>query len=133
MMYLDESDPCWKGYEMIGMKQKDGRKVPNCVPIKESEGYCPQCLVEYIKRCDEMNEYITIMQPGLNEAEYRGRKVKLGKPMRGDVKKFKVYVKNAKGNVVKVNFGHAGIAAHRPPAPRAPRPRTRWHRPGARR
>ena len=107
MMYLDESDPCWKGYEMIGMKQKDGRKVPNCVPIKESEGYCPQCLVEYIKRCDEMNEYITIMQPGLNEAEYQGRKVKLGKPFLtpGGPKKRAVYVKNAKGNVVKVNFG----------------------------
>lgn len=41
----------------------------------------------------------------LNEAEYQGRKVKLGKPMRGDVKKFKVYVKNPKGKVVKVNFG----------------------------
>ena len=39
------------------------------------------------------------------EAEYRGRKVKLNKPMRGDVKKFKVYVKNPKGNIVKVNFG----------------------------
>ncbi len=41
----------------------------------------------------------------LDEAEYQGRKVKLGKPMRGDVKKFKVYVRNPKGNVVKVNFG----------------------------
>lgn len=41
----------------------------------------------------------------LDEAEYRGRKVPLGKPMRGDVKKFKVYVKGPKGNVVKVNFG----------------------------
>lgn len=41
----------------------------------------------------------------LTEAEYQGRSVKLGKPMRGDVKKFKVYVKNPKGNVVKVNFG----------------------------
>lgn len=41
----------------------------------------------------------------LNEAEYQGRTVKLGKPTRGDVKKFKVYVKNPKGNVVKVNFG----------------------------
>lgn len=40
-----------------------------------------------------------------NEAEYQGRKVSLGKPMAGDVKKSKVYVKNAKGNVVKVNFG----------------------------
>lgn len=42
----------------------------------------------------------------LEEAEYRGRKVKLNKPMRGDVKKFKVYVKDPKtGNVKKVNFG----------------------------
>lgn len=41
----------------------------------------------------------------LDEAEYRGRKVPLGKPMRGDVKKFKVYVKNPSGNIVKVNFG----------------------------
>lgn len=40
------------------------------------------------------------------EAEYRGRKVKLNKPMRGDVKKFKVYVKDPKtGNIKKVNFG----------------------------
>jgi len=39
------------------------------------------------------------------EAKYQGREVPLGKPMKGDVKKSKVYVKNAKGNVVKVNFG----------------------------
>jgi len=47
---------------------------------------------------------------GLVEAEYQGRKVKLGKPMQGDKKKFKVYVKNDKGNVVKVNFGQGGDA-----------------------
>ena len=47
---------------------------------------------------------------GLVEAEYQGRKVKLGKPMQGDAKKFKVYVKNPKGNVVKVNFGQGGKA-----------------------
>jgi hypothetical protein len=42
----------------------------------------------------------------LDEAEYRGRKVKLGKPMRGDVKKFKVYVRDPKTkNIKKVNFG----------------------------
>jgi hypothetical protein len=45
----------------------------------------------------------------LQEAEYQGRKVKLNKPMAGDVKKFKVYVKNDKGNVVKVNFGQKGV------------------------
>ena len=43
------------------------------------------------------------------EAEYQGRKVKLNKPMQGDTKKFKVYVKDPKtGNVKKVNFGHGG-------------------------
>ena len=47
----------------------------------------------------------------VNEAEYQGRKVTLNKPMQGDVKKSKVYVKNAKGNVVKVNFGHGGSSA----------------------
>ena len=42
----------------------------------------------------------------LEEAEYHGRKVPLGKPMKGDVKKFKVYVRDPKtGNVKKVNFG----------------------------
>ena len=42
----------------------------------------------------------------VDEAEYRGRKVKLGKPMRGDVKKFKVYVRDPKTkNIKKVNFG----------------------------
>jgi hypothetical protein len=36
---LSEKDgPCWKGYEMVGMKMKDGKEVPNCVPLqKEAE------------------------------------------------------------------------------------------------
>ncbi len=54
---------------------------------------------------DFHEEYGYLGYADLFEAEYQGRKVKLNKPMRGDVKKFKVYVKNAKGNVVKVNFG----------------------------
>ena len=45
----------------------------------------------------------------MDEAEYQGRKVKLGKPMQGDVKKFKVYVRDPKTkNIKKVNFGHGG-------------------------
>ena len=47
----------------------------------------------------------------LYEAEYQGRKVQLGKIMQGDIKKFKVYVKNDKGKVVKVNFGFGGKSA----------------------
>jgi len=47
----------------------------------------------------------------ITEAEYQGRKVQLGKIMQGDIKKFKVYVKNDKGKVVKVNFGFGGKSA----------------------
>ena len=33
-----KSGPCWEGYEMVGMKMKGKRKVPNCVPVKKSKG-----------------------------------------------------------------------------------------------
>ncbi len=50
----------------------------------------------------------------INEAEYQGREVKLGKPTTGDVKKFKVYVKDPKtGNVKKVNFGDPNMEIKR--------------------
>jgi hypothetical protein len=60
----------------------------------------------------DIKEFVQFMReytPSLNEAEYQGRKVELGKIMQGDVKKFKVYVNNDKGNVVKVNFGQKGM------------------------
>ena len=65
--------------------------------VEETDNYCPHCLAEYIM--ERVNK--------LEEAEYRGRKVSLGKPFLtpGGPKKRSVYVKNAKGNVVKVNFG----------------------------
>ncbi len=61
---------------------------------------CVACLIEQLDTaacgCPDL----------VYEAEYRGRKVTLNKPTRGDVKKFKVYVKDPKtGNVKKVNFG----------------------------
>ncbi len=57
---------------------------------------CPACLEELLE------SQTTILQ----EAKYQGRTVTLNKPMKGDVKKFKVYVKDPKtGNVKKVNFG----------------------------
>ena len=55
-------------------------------------------------------EWLTEKMKSITAAEYQVRKVKLNKPMQGDVKKFKVYVKNPKGNVVKVNFGQGGGA-----------------------
>ena len=47
-------------------------------------------------------------------AKYQGRSVKLNKPMRGDVKKFKVFVRDrSTGNVKKVNFGQKGMSIGR--------------------
>ena len=156
-------NPCWKGYEAYGTKEKGGKTVPNCVPVNEekTEGEdCPHCnnqgwyavsdkytgepaqeqcewchtnpkskfnmeeqdLEEYYESpkwdmipegdehtCegDEFYEMYGDFNADakIEEAEYQGRKVKLGVPMKGDVKKSKVFVKNPKGNVVKVNFG----------------------------
>ena len=95
---------CWVGYKQVGMKDKGGKKVPNCVK-EVYDIYWENNLGEscgYTFEFDKEND--------LNEAEYQGRKVKLGKPMQGDTKKFIVYVKNPKGNVVKVNFGQGGGA-----------------------
>jgi hypothetical protein len=94
---------CWVGYKQIGMKDKGGKKVPNCVK-EEVELYYE----ENGKGYGYTFEFIT--DKSLQEAEYQGRKVKLNKIMQGDAKKFKVYVKNPKGNVVKVNFGQGGDA-----------------------
>lgn len=74
--------------------------MENIQELKEGE-FCPQCLAEYIK------EHWNV----LLEAEYKGRKVQLGKPFLtpDGPSKRAVYVKNDKGNVVKVNFGQKGV------------------------
>ena len=65
--------------------------------IDETSEYCQACLEEYINQHSNL----------LVEAEYHGRKVQLGKPFYtpDGPKKRSVYVKNANGKVVKVNFG----------------------------
>jgi hypothetical protein len=117
---LNEESPCWKGYQQVGMKTKDGKEVPNCVPVSEDisnyEDDYDELDVDDEDEEDFLNylkNYKTELKEAncncVNEAEYQGRDVKLGKPMAGDVKKFKVYVKNPAGNVVKVNFGQKGV------------------------
>lgn len=169
-------EDCWDGYKQVGGKMKNGKQVPNCVPINEEE-ISPENeremiegiaeivrgikdidnrkesakkqikqlkaegikldVKEFLSLCGFKNkqeeideydvetiqeiqdfkqfirEYATLLTEGncncITEAEYRGRKVQLGKPMQGDVKKFKVYVKNPAGKVVKVNFGQKGM------------------------
>ena len=102
------------------MKYRE-RQLEECecteTQIREGNCDCDENIVEYDVETYEdfqnfakfIREYNGLLSeatcPCLLEAEYQGRKVKLGKPMQGDVKKFKVYVKNGEGNVVKVNFG----------------------------
>ena len=58
--------------------------------------------------------YDSLHEGTMDEAKYQGREVPLGKPMAGDVKKSKVYVRDpATGNIKKVNFGHGGTSAKR--------------------
>ena len=145
---LDEA--CWDGYKQVGMKDKGGRQVPNCVPVSEdidSDDDVNYGLVEpeeYDVEDEDMEDFIAFMRgydknlnegcQCLREAEYQGREVQLGKPMQGDVKKFKVYVKNPKGNVVKVNFVQKGMKIRKsnPKARKSFRARMNCDSPGPR-
>ena len=65
--------------------------------------------VEMVESVSNINEWGEVEE----EAEYQGRKVKLNNPMKGDIKKTKVYVRNDKGNVVKVEFGDPNMEIKR--------------------
>ena len=134
-------EACWDGYSpgaQTGVKTKDsptrpGKRVPNCEEINEYDVVNEQDYKQFKAFLEEMISVSEGPVP-LEEAEYRGRKVKLNKPMQGDVAKFKVYVKNPKGNVVKVNFGAKGmrIRKNNPKARKSFRARHRCDKPGPR-
>ena len=145
------NEACWEGYKQVGGKMKNGKMVPNCVPISEdinSDDDVNYGLVEpeeYDVEDEDMEDFISFMrnyskqlsEANCNcvyEAEYQGREVKLGKPMQGDIKKFKVYVKNPAGNVVKVNFGQKGMKIRKsnPAARKSFRARMNCDNPGPR-
>ena len=113
LQLLEKSKGLWHN---IHAKRKRGEK-----PAKPGDKDYPKTLdiEEYdVENAQDLKEFLSYMKENfdglsestLEEAEYQGSKVKLGKPSQGDTKKFKVYVKNPKGNVVKVNFGHGGTS-----------------------
>jgi hypothetical protein len=159
------NEACWEGYKQVGGKMKNGRMVPNCVPISEAESAAQQAAIainmkkkgikpktedinndydELDVEPEEIDDFIDFLKAYKNtldegcqcltEAEYQGRQVSLGKPMQGDVKKFKVYVKNPAGNVVKVNFGQKGMKIRKsnPAARKSFRARMNCDNPGPR-
>ena len=84
------NEACWDGYKQVGMKKKGNKEVPNCVPEEK-----------------ELNEWGEV-----TEVDAKSGK-ELNNPTKGDVKKYKVYVKNAKGNVIKVEFGDPNMSIQR--------------------
>ena len=83
-------EKCWVGWTQRGMKKKGDKEVPNCVPEEK-----------------ELNEWGEV-----TEVDAKSGK-ELNNPTKGDVKKYKVYVKNAKGNVIKVEFGDPNMSIQR--------------------
>lgn len=132
---LEQDDPCWKKYRQLGTKKKDGEEVPNCIPIKpikeekdtkeeanyqdkpKNGQYCEDCTMwREPNKCTAVEGVISPEgwcsyfeekeEDELEEATYQGRDVPLNKPMKGDVKKSKVFVDpDGDGKATKVNFG----------------------------
>lgn len=97
--YIEESD----GKFIVTMTSENGEEL--------TEQFSPDTVMGFIDNLEEssFNEY----GDQIEVYESEGKKVKLNKIMRGDVKKYKVYVKNDKGNVVKVNFGDPNMEIKR--------------------
>jgi len=127
-----KDNPCWKGYKPVGTKKKNGKTVPNCVPkesLEEKEERThkggtivrtDKGLKHYAKYDDDKEDDYdddkldksriykiekATKPDDIDEAEYHGKNVPLGKKLPGDVKKSKVYVRKPNGKIVKVNFG----------------------------
>ena len=136
-----KSEDCWDGYHQQGMKKKGDKVVPNCVKEAASPAQQAAIAISKKKKFKEMMgagefgtkkltdkykkdtpnqvdedcdcDYSDVV---ISEAEYQGRSVKLNDPFRlpsGNKKKFGVYVKNAKGNIVKVTFGDPNMEIKR--------------------
>jgi len=190
-------EKCWTGYKQIGMKNKGGKPVPNCVPedvtdrhashkvirVKDGNNFTyrkvyeePISIAKYsvakpvvgdaadgpdkvtktpanfkevrkalagIRESYDLNESFSAgftltpfardygmtietafhhhpdVQNAIDEAEYQGKTVPLNKPMKGDVKKSKVYVDpDGDGKAKKVNFGDKNLSIKKDQPPR---------------
>ena len=66
----DADDPCWEGYEMVGFKNVDGKKVPNCVPINaEKQEMSEDDANEWLSHLSGLGETIDEEQWELMESE----------------------------------------------------------------
>jgi hypothetical protein len=101
---MDADDKRFDDIEESGLqaylgKKKYGEEGMKALQKAGREGASKEKMAQIRAKHDKLDE------EEMDEAKYQGREVPLGKPMAGDVKKSKVYVRGPKGNVVKVNFG----------------------------
>ena len=106
---VDYDDPLQRAVSNFSFESEDEFEPHMMYDPETGEGKMAHTEADHLKMKDMGWTHDNPKTKEIEEAEYQGRKVKLGKPMAGDVKKFKVYVKNPKGNVVKVNFGQKGV------------------------
>ena len=104
--------------EYVEKVLKKDKKLKNLmIPKKGKAGTTKYSRSKAMRRTDKFSDYQMMMKNSWGEvteaAEYQGKKVELNNPTRGDVKKYKVYVKNDKGNVVKVEFGDPNMEIKR--------------------
>ena len=150
----DIDEACWDSHKQVGMKKKNGKMVPNCVPKEEveedyrlknepyHEGLSASTARARVKHWKEMDKKSdrdpSAYEPApgdktaktkLSKHTLKYRKMygeeiteeekknpKLGKVSRlpsGSAKKFQVFVRNAKGNIVSVKFGDPGLEIKR--------------------
>jgi len=124
----DLKDACWTGYTAVGMKMKNGKKVPNCVPVKEAKevgddptgSSAQETLVKkggkttVAKPIAEASSVAVRMQRALDRikakreaSEQRGREVlqpKKPEPVKEDVEQLDELSPNALGDYMKA--GH---------------------------
>ena len=103
---LLENDPCWKGYTQYGMKDKNGKEVPNCVPtesvVNELGGRIPKLYIkiEAVKNkikaleAERKSKYGGEYAKKLNAETDVEKKHNLAKPILAITKQINAYQKN---------------------------------------
>lgn len=99
----DRKDPAAAARRMEELERMMNESVNPNLPKNREDG--TNSLTSIFRKATPGQIVKRVVKEQLDEAEYQGRNVPLGKPMKGDVKKSKVYVKNEKGNIVKVEYG----------------------------
>ena len=102
----ETSESLWKNIQKkrARIKRGSGERMR-----KKGEKGAPTPAQMQRAKSEDLNEWGEVTE----KAEYQGKSVELNNPTRGDVKKYKVYVKNDKGNVIKVEFGDPNMSIKR--------------------